>query len=360
MAGKGLDYYEDYSDPYVSESDKLGAKRRDPYGTIPLPSQLKYYKADARTGKRETLPMTITDKQLDFLPYGQQPRKDTYNINPIELMADNLFGLQQAQKYGGPKITPEEMTALLFQEGRPDFGLNSADMYGHDKQASGLRDKLGKEEGYLEDWRLNRSSPADLAASILYAKKKGAELGVPWTKVWNGLGRNVTFGRSTDSAVVGGKVTPGAREVDYVKEQNQNRDIVNDPKNAEILNFIRQQMAPPQDLDTLNQQEFQRRTEAREADVANKAAEYSYNYDYGGKKSTGDKIKRGLLDLFEFKNPFPSRETLTARFRGEAEDYIPKVRPYTPKKKDVKVASKAKGGAITIDDGNPAKRRKLI
>jgi hypothetical protein len=359
MAGRDSYKNSGYSDPYVTEADRLGTRRRDPYGTAQLPSQLQYYKADARTGKRETLPMTILESQYDILPYGGQKKPDNNpNLNPIKLLADQLYGLQQAQKYGGPKITPEEMAALLFQEGRPDFGLNSSDMYAHDKQASELRAKLSKEEGYPVG--LGGTTPADLAASILYAQKKGAELGVPWTKVWNGLGRNVAFGRSTDSAMFGGKVERGLREVDYVKEHNQNRDIVNDPKNAEILNFIRQQMAPPPSLDTLNQQEYQRRTEAREAEVAKKAAEYSYNYDMGGRETAGDRIKKGLLALFEFKNPFPSRETLGARFRREAEDTVPKVRPYTPKKKNVKVASKASGGAIIIDDGNPAKRRKLI
>lgn len=349
-----------YSDPYVTETDKLGEKGRDPYGTAELPSQLRYYKADARTGKRETLPMTIRKDSPDFLPYGKQPKKDAYNINPIKALADRLYTIQQSQQYGGPEVTPEEMAALLFQEGRADFGLNSSNMYAHDKQASELRDKLA-EEGHLEDWRLGRTSTgADLAASILYAKKKGAELGIPWTKVWNGLGRNVAFGRSTDSAVIGGKVTPGLRDVDYVKEQNQNREVVTDPKNADILNFIRQQMAPPPDLDTLNQQEYQRRTDARTADVAKRAADYSYAYDMGGRETTGDKVRRGLLDIFNLRNPFPSREALATRFREQAEDKVPKVRPYTPKKKDVKVASKAKGGAITIDDANPAKRRKLI
>lgn len=347
-----------YSDPYVPEDAKLGENRRDPYGTAKLPSQLQYYKADARTGKRETLPMTILESQIEFLPYGAQKKPDNYN--PIKHLADSLYGLQQSQQYGGPKVTPEDMAALLFQEGSSGFGGGTENMYAHDRQAMELRNKLEKGEGYPEHGHFGGTTPADLAASILYAQKKGAELGVPWTKVWNGLGRNVVRGRSTDAALYNGKVTPGAREVDYVKEQNQNREIVNDPKNAEILNFIRQQMAPPPSLDTLNQQEFQRRTEARKADVANKAAEYSYNYDYGGKESTGDRIKKGLLDLLNFKNPFPSRETLGARFRGEAEDTIPKVRPYTPKKKNVKVASKASGGAITIDDGNPAKRRKLI
>jgi len=357
MAGRNSYKNSGYSDPYIPEDAKLGEERRDPYGTAQLPSQLKYYKADARTGKRETLPMTILESQLNFLPYGGRKKPD--NQNPIKILANQLYAIQQSQQYGGPKVTPEDMTALLFQEGSSGFGGGYDSMYAHDRQAMELRDKLSKGEGYPEHGNVGGTTPADLAASILYAQKKGAELGVPWTKVWNGLGRNIAFGRSTDSAVVGGKVEPGLREVDYVKEQKQNREIVNDPKNAEILNFIRQQMAPPPSLDTLNQQEFQRRTEAREAEVGKRAADYSYNYDRGGRESTGDRVKKGLLDLFEFKNPFPSRETLAARFRGEAEDEVPKVRPYTPKPKKV-ASAKAKGGAITIDDGNPAKRRKLI
>ena len=357
MAGKKVEY-EDYSAPYVPDTAKLGGSRRDPYGTAQLPSQLQYYKADARTGKRETLPMTIREDQLDFLPYGAPDA--SYNIwNPIAEIANNLYAIQQSQQYGGPKVTPEDMTALLFQEGRYDFGLNSADIYGHDKQASELRAKLEKGEGYPVGLGPG-SAPADLAASILYAKKKGAELGVPWTKVWNGLGRNVAFGRSTDSAVVGGKVTPGVREVDYVKEQNQNREIVNDPKNAEILNFIRQQMAPPPSLDTLNQQEYQRRLAARNAYVNDRTAEKVK----GGTEATGidDRIAHGVGALLHGQNPFASwsPKELDAYYRKGVEKGIPAVRPYTPKKKSVKVAANAAGGAIIIDDGNPAKRRKLI
>ena len=329
--------YEDYSAPYVSETDKLGAKRRDPYSTAKLPSQLQYYKADARTGKRETLPMTIREDQPVFLPYGAPAlsgaRFPVNSLNPIAKIANNLYAIQQSQQYGGPKVTPEDMTALLFQEGSYDFGLNSADMYGHDKQASELRAKLGKGEGYL-----GGINPADLAASILYAKKKGAELGVPWTKVWNGLGRNVTFGRSTDSAMFGGKVKRGLREVDYVKEQNQNREIVNDPKNAEILNFIRQQMAPPPSLDTLNQQEYQRRLAARNAYVNDRTAERVK----GGTEAVGidDRIAHGVGALLHGQNPFASwsPKELDAYYRKGVEKGIPAVRPYMREGKNLKLA----------------------
>lgn len=330
--------YEDYSAPYVSVTDKLGDRRRDPYNTAQLPSEIQYYKADAKTGKRETLPMTIKNDEYGFLSYGQNGNKinkTSHLINPItRTIANNLYAIQQSQKYGGPKVTPEEMTALLFQEGRPDFGLNSSNMYSHDKQALALRAKLKNEEGYDEG-----TQSADLAASIFYAKKKGAELGVPWTKVWNGLGKNIAFGRPNDSAVVGGKVEPGLREVDYVKEQNQNRDIVNDPRNAEILNFVRQQMAPPIDLDTINQQEYQRRLGARQAYINQKVDKIST----GANSSYVDmdtKIKRGLGLLAQLKNPFSalSPEEIKQYYRSKEEKVIPKVRPYTREGKNLKLA----------------------
>jgi hypothetical protein len=37
-----------------------------------------------------------------------------------------------------------------------------------------------------------------------------------------------------------------------------NKTVATDPKNAAFYNFVRQNMSAPQDLDTLNQQEYQR------------------------------------------------------------------------------------------------------
>jgi hypothetical protein len=74
------------------------------------------------------------------------------------------------------------------------------------------------------------------------------------------------------------------------------------------------------------------------------------------------KISHGLWSLVNMQNPFASwtPDEIVEYQKRDVEKRIPAVRPYTPKKKNVKVASKASGGAITVDDGNPAKRRKLI
>jgi hypothetical protein len=266
--------------------------------------------------------------------------------------------LYAAQQFGGPKVSPEDMTALLNQESGVSFGGARDTIYAHDKQAVALANKL-KEAGFI-------GSPADLPASILAAQNTAKRLGIPWQQVWNGTGKNVVWGKRSRGDTYtsrAGETIPGARlraPDAYIKESEMNKKVATDPKNADFLNFVRQNMSAPQDLDTLNQQEYQRRLAARQAYVDQEATRYAKSGMSG--VDMDSKISHGLWSLVNMQNPFASwtPDEIVEYQKRDVEKRIPAVRPYTPKKKNVKVASKASGGAITVDDGNPAKRRKLI
>lgn len=360
MAGKKVEY-EDYSDPYAADTERLGEKRWDPYGNTPVPKQLKSYKADYKTGKLETLPMTWVPDYHNALPYGTTLTGSNSNpkYNSFQNMAGGLRALQASQQFGGPQVSPEDMAALINQEGRTDFGgAVDEQQYAHDKQAVALAKQLS-DAGFSDQ-------AVHLPASILAAQNTGKRLNTPWTRIWNGTGTNVVWGnrsRGDTYTSRAGETIPGARlraPDAYIKESEMNKKVATDPKNADFLNFVRQNMSAPQDLDTLNQQEYQRRLAARQAYVDQEATRYAKSGMSG--VDMDSKISHGLGSLANMQNPFASwtPDEIVEYQKRDVEKRIPAVRPYTPKKKNVKVASKASGGAITIDDGNPAKRRKLI
>jgi len=359
--------FEDWGAKYVSDADPLGETRWDPYETTQYPNRIKAYKANYKTGELETLPMTWDQYSDEAIPFGRHLGVTPFTSSPyaniptptgrplgppardtFKAMAGGLHALYASQQYGGPKVSPEDMAALLNQEGRMDFGINGdANSYSHDKKAFALYNKL-TDAGFSPD-------AANVPATILAAQNTGKRLNTPWTRIWNGTGEVPVFSHAAgDSAATH---THGGNE--YASEFEKQKAAASNPKNADFLNFIRQNMAAPQDLDAINQAEYQRRLAARNAYVNDRTAERVK----GGTEATGidDRVAHGVGALLHGQNPFASwsPEELDAYYRKGAEKDIPAVRPYTAKKKSVKVAANAAGGTI-IDDGNPAKRRKLI
>jgi hypothetical protein len=268
MAGRDSYKNSGYSDPYVTEADRLGTRRRDPYGTAQLPSQLQYYKADARTGKRETLPMTILESQYDILPYGGQKKPDNNpNLNPTDF------------KWAGDPKKQREAAQRYARQTLIERGHNP------------LMHRIRSETGYDFSDPLKTQGKISLGPEALQDNNYVAE-------------HEFMHRGQQEADIERGELTPYAYQA---------------VKGIGLHPYS--------------------------------AGEMSFKSKYGRDPTSGDKA-RLEQDLAAAKEEYERRYT-SGPSGGMPYEFQPNLGDTPP-------SSIMDGGAIIIDDGNPAKRRKLI
>ena len=315
---------------YVSPNDPLGEKRWDPYDNNASNVPIKSYKVDYKTGELETLPTTFN--QYGAFAYGQneaeehsrqmQQKYPSSRSNELLDMASKLRAVHASQKFGGPKVSPEDMVALLNQEGRQDFGIGPLD-FSHDKKAVQLAKKL-EEEGFSQ-------VDVKLSAGLLSAQNTAKRLNIPWQKVWNGTGSAIVYKKGKKDRMHSG--------LDYVNEFELNKKAALDPKNADLLSFVQKNMSDPPDIDALNQQEYEVREKDRQEFIKAKLQQNSQYNDsnrygltlYGPK----DLATHAYNAATEGRNPFYwTDQDIEAREIKYLDKWYPKVVP--PIKKSLK------------------------
>jgi len=120
-----------------------------------------------------------------------------------------------AKSFGVPQLTPETLAGMYLQEGRTDFGANTADRNNAQTQKliATLEDKYG----------MDRHTASFLA--LLKEKQKVADkLGVSLAEAWNGLGTAPGTSRT-------GKT--------YAKEFDKQVEAAQMPQNKNLLDMIR-------------------------------------------------------------------------------------------------------------------------
>lgn len=175
--------------PYLSQFMRAPAEPAAPAKRI-IPQVVRGFRYDAKRNGLETLPKTFVAAPL----------------------VSNLQALRQAIEEnipGARDLDNEFLAAMLLKEGREDFGT---DMYNtNDPQSVAIYERYSKKYG---------PESAMFVAAVrdhaLRAKRKG----IPFSESW----------------------MPGSRyetAKEYARSKEQFRKAVRDPKNAELLEFIR-------------------------------------------------------------------------------------------------------------------------
>jgi hypothetical protein len=191
-----------------------------PYGALQI------YKTDYSTGQPESQAITY-DTALNTREWG---RTGVPNPQIKESIKPSLLhAIYDASKMDSNlRITPEDMVALIAQEGRADLGANAKDVTGgwsHNPRAVDLAERL-QDMGYDK-------YDAGTAALMLDKQMTAARLSkrqnknIPWQAVWNGLGETKT----------------GRTGYDYAREYGMNAKNVG--VNKEALEIIRRHMSEP-------------------------------------------------------------------------------------------------------------------
>jgi hypothetical protein len=120
-------------------------------------------------------------------------------------------------QHGVPQLTPKELTAMALVEGRSNFGYNDFDY--NNPQAVKIQQDLVK-QGF-------DPYAAGFPAAIMNKMQVADSLNKPYFQVWNGAG-------------------PEARA--YNKRVENAMNVVDNPKNAQLYQFIQQKTGytPPQ------------------------------------------------------------------------------------------------------------------
>lgn len=188
---------------------------------------IQVYRIDQKTGKSESLPR-VYDTALAEGTLEKTGKWNSRYDNSVD--ANTLHALHDAMQINGDlKISPEEVVALIAQEGRADLGANAPDVakgFQHNPQAVMLDAQL-RQMGY-------NKYDAGTAALLLdkqqtatrLSKKYGHE--VPWTAVWNGLGAT----------------KEGRTGYDYAREFKMN--LQNTPANQKAVDYVRKHMTDPE------------------------------------------------------------------------------------------------------------------
>lgn len=206
--------------PAETVAQNTDASKNPSWKDLPRQS-LTVRKTNYTTGNVEEIPTYYSTKKM--VDEYDQKGKTRSNVKE-DIDTNILHALADAQRINkNISISPEEMTALLMQEGRTDFGatdLTSTDKaWAHNPQAVKL-------EKALIDMGHNPNS-AGMAALMLEKQQVAKRKGVPWQAAWNGLG----------------KTSSGRTWKDYVKEYNMNLNNVGANKDA--LDYIRAHMTAP-------------------------------------------------------------------------------------------------------------------
>jgi hypothetical protein len=217
-----------YQRPYkeqLTPADRWGSVKATP---------IEVYRTDPKTKKPES--------QAHKYDLGFSGNTDDSNTRqPIDPAM--FHALHDAMKLNpNLKVTPDEMVALLAQEGRTDFGANDLhpNNYAHNKQATELHQQLLK-MGY-------DPMAAGFPALLLEKQTVAKRLDVPWQQAWNGMG------------TVRGTSRTGA---DYAKEIGMNAQNI--AVNKDAVKAVKQLMQEPKKADTLeaaNSRDWARRQQA--------------------------------------------------------------------------------------------------
>ena len=169
-------------------------------GNAPEAAPLQGYRFDKRRGKLETLPSKFTPHDVKI-----------YSEAIGEALRSGVPGISE-------HVSPEVVAAMLLKEGREDLGTNQYNK--NDPESRKIYEAYAKKYG---------RNPAEVIAAMYDKAKVAKRLNVPFSQAWIGLGRS-DYETSKQ----------------YAQDMENFRKAVMDPKNAELLQFIRASMAGPQ------------------------------------------------------------------------------------------------------------------
>ena len=188
---------------------------------------VKYY-------RRGTVRKNTTKEGLETMP-------STLDANAIR----NWVSVMRAgEKYGVPQLPPEKLAAMLFKEGREDFGFNQFNY--RDPKSLEIYRNLVK-EGY-------DPAAAGFGPAIYDAHAKAKQFGGDPSRYWFGTG--VSEDKQTSPQ--------------YVQAMKANMQFVNHPKNAEFLNTIHDAYnnpVPPPPIPVIDKDAPQEPTQMPNVDV---------------------------------------------------------------------------------------------
>jgi hypothetical protein len=208
-----------------------------------------YYFQDADPVKyyrRGTIPKHTTKEGLETLP-------SEVDANALR----NWISVMRAgEKYGVPQFSPEQLTAMLFKEGRSNLGFNQFD-YRNPKSLEIYRNLV--KEGY-------DPTAAGFGPAIYDAHQKAKVKGGDPFNYWFGTGV------STDK-----QTSP-----QYLAGMKANMQYVNHPQNANVLNVIKDAYnnpVPPPPIPVIDKDAPQNPAEMPNVDILGNFA----GYKNGGK-----------------------------------------------------------------------------
>ena len=143
--------------------------------------------------------------------FGAKDRMETQDYGYDRETMANLLGAYKraAEKHGVQMMHPDDLTNLALVEGRSNFGYNEYNV--NNKRAAKIAQDLAAQG--IDPYA------AGFPAAIVDKQMQAKRLNVPFYQVWNGAG-------------------PKARE--YAKKIEEQRYAVEDPRNKDLRDFIRQ------------------------------------------------------------------------------------------------------------------------
>ena len=153
--------------------------------------------------RRGTVPKNTTKEGLETLP----------SELDANAMKNWISVMRAGEKYGVPQFSPEQLAAMAFKEGRTNFGYNQFNY--RDPKSLEIYRKLVA-EGY-------DPAAAGFGPAIYDAHQKAKQFGGDPSRYWFGTG--VSEDKQTSPQ--------------YVQGMKDNMQYVNHPKNAPLLNTIR-------------------------------------------------------------------------------------------------------------------------
>ena len=156
------------------------------------------YRLDPKTGSLETLP-------------------SYYNKNFVE---PYLRAYKASQKYGNNAYSPDDLMAIMLQEGRTNFGFNKFHLDTAPKQAQEIYKKLMNEGHDYEE--------AGFAALLKEKELVAKRLGISPYRAWNGTGVN-KYGQSGS---------------EYAKKVEKTKELIQHEKNKQTRDFFHKFLSP--------------------------------------------------------------------------------------------------------------------
>ena len=212
---------------------------------------IKYY-------RRGTIPKHTTKEGLETLP-------SEIDSNALK----NWISVMRAgEKHGVPQFSPEQLTAMLFKEGRTDLGYNQFNY--RDPKSLEIYRNLVK-EGY-------DPAAAGFGPAIYDAHAKAKAKGGDPMNYWFGTG--ISEDKQTSPQ--------------YLADMKANMDYVSHPKNTELLNTIRDAYhnpVPPPPIPVIDKDAPQEPAQMPNVDTMGNAA----GFKKGGKVKPFKDISKMLI-----------------------------------------------------------------